>query len=247
MLTAPASPGEQPQQQPAARGIAPAWHTAGVCLLLLGVVLLSLFQRGGSHAAFSEHRLIGYTFTLVAEWIIVAFIWLGARWGGATLETLMGANLPAIRTIARDLGLAVAFLILANIILGITNFVLTRLMHPASSEALKNLLPRTQPEVAVFLLLALNAGICEEMIFRGYLQRQFTAWTRSAAVGIVAQAIGFGVAHAYQGSIQVIVISVYGCLFGLFALWRKSLRSGMMAHFLQDGIGGLLLARFALK
>jgi membrane protease YdiL (CAAX protease family) len=95
--------------------------------------------------------------------------------------------------------------------------------------------------------LALTAGICEETIFRGYLQRQFTAWTRNAAAGIVLQGVVFGAAHAYQGLNQVILIAVYGCLFGLLALWRKSLRPGMMAHFVQDAIGGLMLAKYLPK
>ena len=102
-------------------------------------------------------------------------------------------------------------------------------------------------ESALFLLLALTAGICEEMIFRGYLQRQFTAWTGSTAAGIVLQGIVFGAAHAYQGLSMVFIISVYGCMFGLLAWWRKSLRPGMMAHFIQDAVSGLVLARYVLK
>jgi hypothetical protein len=43
---------------------------------------------------------------------------------------------------------------------------------------------------------------------------------------------------------MMLVIAVYGCLFGLLALWRRSLRPGMMTHALQDGLAGLL-ARYA--
>jgi membrane protease YdiL (CAAX protease family) len=46
---------------------------------------------------------------------------------------------------------------------------------------------------------------------------------------------------------MIIIISVYGVLFGLLAAWRKSLRPGMIAHFLQDGVGGLLLAARVLR
>jgi membrane protease YdiL (CAAX protease family) len=46
---------------------------------------------------------------------------------------------------------------------------------------------------------------------------------------------------------MMVVISLYGILFGLLAFWRKSLRPGMIAHFVQDGVGGLLLARHALR
>jgi uncharacterized membrane protein len=46
---------------------------------------------------------------------------------------------------------------------------------------------------------------------------------------------------------QVVIIAVYGCMFGLMALWRQSLRPGMIAHFVQDAVGGLLLARSLAK
>jgi uncharacterized protein len=226
--------------------IAPAWHTAGVILLLSLLVALSLSARNSNLAGHAHHRVMGYIIALVAEWLIVAFIWLGARWQGATLSTITGANSPSLRSILRDLGLAIAYLLVANLVLGTLSYVLGRLSHAAPNSALKNLLPQTGLECVVFLLLALTAGICEEMIFRGYLQRQFTAWTRNAALGILIQAIAFGCAHAYQGWTQVVLIAVYGCMFGWLAWWRGSLRPGMIAHFLQDGVGGLL-ARYALK
>ena len=238
---------ESTQNRTDSHPIAPTWHTAGVILLLLGLVALSMHLSGGDRVGLTHHRIQGYIVTLTAESLIVAFIWLGARWQGATLRTLAGGNSPRWRSIARDLGLAVAFLVAANVILAILSHVLGRLMPVATNEALENLLPHSRLEIAAFLLLALTAGICEEMIFRGYLQRQFTAWTKNAAAGIAAQAIAFGLAHAYQGSAQMMIIAVYGCMFGLLAYWRGSLRPGMIAHFLQDGVGGLLFARYLLK
>jgi hypothetical protein len=202
---------------------------------------------GGGRIGIAQNRLLGYAITMAIEWLIVGFIWLGARWRGASLGTLTGANSPSLRSIARDLGLAIAYLIVANIVLGVLGVVLGRMFHSAPNDSLKHLLPHTGLETAVYLLLALTAGICEELIFRGYLQRQFTAWTSNAATGIALQGIVFGAAHAYQGATMMIVISVYGCMFGSLAYWRKSLRPGMVAHFLQDGVGGLLMAKFALK
>ena len=58
---------------------------------------------------------------------------------------------------------------------------------------------------------------------------------------IIAQGVLFGAAHGYQGTKLMFTIGVYGALFGILAAWRKSLRPGMMAHFLQDFISGLLL------
>jgi membrane protease YdiL (CAAX protease family) len=229
------------------QAVAPAWHTAGVLLLLLGLVVLGLFARSAVAAGHASHRALGYSITIAAEWLIVGFIALGSRWGGASFRTLAGKIAPNWRSILRDLGLAAAYLVVANIVLGVLSALLARILGPSQGGSLNNLLPHGALENGIFLLLALTAGICEETIFRGYLQRQFMAWTRNAAAGIVLQGVVFGAAHAYQGLNQVIIIAVYGCMFGLLALWRKSLRPGMIAHFAQDAIGGLVLARYLVK
>jgi uncharacterized protein len=243
------SPQESIQTQPDSHAIAPVWHTAVVLLLLLGLTVLGIHSAGGDHLRHMQNRLLNYGIAMAFEWLIFAFIWLGARWQGPSLRQLAGRFSPSWRSIALDLGLAIGYLLAANLILQALGIVIERLTHSSSNanELLKNLLPHTALECAAFLLLSLTAGICEELIFRGYLQRQFTAWTRNAAAGIVLQGIVFGVSHAYQGPALVFVISVYGCMFGLLAWWRKSLRPGMAAHFIQDAVGGLVFARYALK
>jgi membrane protease YdiL (CAAX protease family) len=225
------------------QAVAPAWHTVEVLLLLGALVASSTRLHMVAGAGHANHRVLGYVVALTAEWLITAFIWFGYRGRGLPVRALIGDMATGWRPVLRDLGLAIAFLIVANIILGI----LGRLMHATPNQSVRNLLPHTGAEVATYLLLALTAGICEEVIYRGYLQRQFSAWTRSVAAGIIIQSIVFGVSHAYQGLGMVLTISVYGCLFGLLAYWRRSLRPGMMAHFIQDGVGGLLMARYALK
>jgi hypothetical protein len=91
-------------------------------------------------------------------------------------------------------------------------------------------------------LLSVTAGLCEEFVFRGYLQRQFTALTRNAGLGIALSALVFGVGHLYQGTLQMLVIAIYGAMFGTLAYFRKSLRPCMMAHAWQDTLSGLALS-----
>ena len=235
---------EQADERTPPDAVAPAWHTAGVLLLLAGMVTFSLHMAGGSGVHPAGSRMRNYAVSITAEWLVVAFIGWGAWLKGASLRTLMSENSPGWRSVVRDLGLAAAFLVFSNVVLGIAASLLSRVMHPSSNEAIKSLLPQTGWEDAVFLVLSLTAGLCEEMIFRGYLQRQFAAWTKSVAAAIAVQGVLFGLGHAYQGWAHVILIAIYGCLFGLLARWRKSLRPGMMAHFLQDGVAGMVAARF---
>jgi uncharacterized protein len=146
---------------------------------------------------------------------------------------------PWMETVFADVGIAIGLLFAANVALSIFG----HLIHAAPNGAIRNFLPRSSSETAVYLLMAVTASICEEIIYRGYLQTQFIFWTRSSVAGVLLQSIAFGVSHAYQGWRMTASISVFGCLFGFVALWRRSLRPGMMAHFLQDAAGGLLLAR----
>jgi uncharacterized protein len=106
---------------------------------------------------------------------------------------------------------------------------------------------RSQPNIqrsthatTVWIALSVTAGICEETVFRGYLQRQFTAPTKSAPAGILLSAVAFGAAHAYQGFRIVILIGLCGALFGILAYWRGSVRPGMIAHTWQDSLNGVL-------
>ncbi len=91
----------------------------------------------------------------------------------------------------------------------------------------------------VWLGLAATGGFCEELVFRGYLTRQFSAWTGSRVFAVVLQGMAFGLAHGFYHKIMFVVM-VQGWLLGLLAYWRKSLRPGMLAHGLQDALGGLV-------
>ena len=76
--------------------------------------------------------------------------------------------------------------------------------------------------------------------FRGYLQKQFQAMTGSDGGAVVFQAIVFGIGHLYEGVGPVARITLFGVLFGLLALWRKSLRPGMIAHARSDIFGVII-------
>jgi len=99
-------------------------------------------------------------------------------------------------------------------------------------------------ELIIFSLVALSAGFCEELVFRGYLMRQLSAMTKSRTAGLLLQSVVFGLGHGYQGVARMAIIAVEGCMLGLLARWRRSLRPGMIAHGLQDMIAGI--AMFAM-
>jgi uncharacterized protein len=227
----------------AQRAVAPAWHTVVVLLVLFGLSGLGALNSRLSPLGGPHSRVLGYIFVIVFEWVVAAFIAWGVRRRGIRISELVGGSWASAKDFLRDLGIAIAFLLVCGS--GIVNG-LGYLLKAAPNAAIRNMLPRSSMEVTLWLLMALTAGFCEELIFRGYLQRQFAALTKSVWSAIVLQGIAFGAGHGYQGWRLMLVIAVYGCLFGILAQWCRSLRPGMMAHFMQDGLGGLL-ARYMAR
>jgi uncharacterized protein len=224
--------------RPSRIGIAPAWHTGVVLLSLLGLSCIGA-RVDWPAAIGARGRAFVYLVTILVEWTIVAFIAWGLRRRGSRLSELVGGSWARPVQVLRDLGLGIAFVLLCGGLLQ----GLTALLKVDPPQSMLAMLPQTTSELMLWVLMSMTAGFCEEVIFRGYLLRQFAALTRSVPGGIVLQALAFGLGHGYQGWKLMLLIAIYGSCFGLFAHWRRSLRPGMLAHALQDTAGGLL-ARF---
>lgn len=106
-------------------------------------------------------------------------------------------------------------------------------------------LPANLDEFLPFLLLALSAGVCEEIIFRGYFINYFEwlfAGNGAMSIGltILVPAIIFGVSHLYQGAKAVVKIIAMATMFGAFFLLTNSLWVLIFLHALVDVLGGLV-------
>src|SRR5580693_7435371 len=108
-------------------------------------------------------------------------------------------------------------------------------------DVTQKLAPVTGLEMMLFLVLSISAGFCEELVFRGYLQQQFARMGRRIWVGVALSALVFGGAHGYEGVAGVLLIAAYGAMFGVLALLRRGLRTGMIAHAWHDSISGVAL------
>ena len=169
--------------------------------------------------------------------VLLGYVWLiRVMKYKVPLRELIGGRWKTALDFLKDVGVALLFWCA---VLGLLLFASYEL-HFSGAAAAKGVLPRTVPELTTFLVLAVFAGFCEEVVFRGYLLRQFTAWTGSAWTSVVLQGVTFGLAHGYQGWKGMLVISVYGALFGTLAVLWKSLRPGIMQHCGQDAFTGII-------
>lgn len=234
-----------PQQtEPAVTGrfaaIAPWWHT----VILIAVLLIaSVNGTVSKHPLATAGKLPQYFWTMGWEWLLTGFVWLGIR-KRVRLRDLIGGRWASTEDFFLDVVFAAAFWIGALVVLGLG----AKLMHldeagkiDAMRKQLGFLTPGTNLELAVWFCVSITAGFCEEIIFRGYLQRQFAAMANSMLLGVVFSAIVFGASHGYEGAARMLLIGIYGLMFGLLAWWRKTLRTGMMAHAWHDALSGAVL------
>ena len=117
-------------------------------------------------------------------------------------------------------------------------FVAARLFG-ASHPDLEALLPSTGLERVAWAIVAILVGVTEELVYRGYLRVQLAALTRSAWLGVVLQALLFGVAHLNQGVRAAVEITLDGALFGAVAYWRRGLAPCIACHVATDLLAGL--------
>jgi CAAX protease family protein len=233
-------------QAPARRHIAPLWHTVLLVFLLVGFSVLG--AKSTAHLTGREPRIPMYIATMIWEWLLLGYVWVGLRLQHVPLREVIGDRWASAVDFVRDIAIAIGFMIVALMVLGAVGKILGLTGTAQASEAKRIfgfLVPRTRTEVCLWIGVSATAGFCEEVIFRGYLQQQFKLLFRSTAIGVVISAVLFGLSHGYEGGKRMILIAVYGVLFGLLALWRKSLRPGMFAHGLYDSLSGALMRKLS--
>jgi CAAX protease family protein len=242
MASAVTTPAPPSPPSPLAR-VAPWLHTLLVLALML---FISFYGSGGrQQQEVQRHgRLPAYISIMILEWLVVGLVWVGIRRRGVSMRELVGGKWDKFETALLDFGIAAGFWFVSLLVLAGAGYALGLARARNLDEVRKAfgfLAPHNGVELLVWLLVCLTAGFCEEVIFRGLFQRQFAALTRNRWGGVVLQAVLFGAAHGYQGVRRMAQIAVFGALFGLLALWRKSLRPGMIAHAWQDALTGVVL------
>ncbi|HEX5234059.1 MAG TPA: CPBP family intramembrane glutamic endopeptidase [Silvibacterium sp.] len=222
------------------RAVAPWWHTALFGAIVVGISILS--SRQSKTAGFGGSHIKRYAFTIAWECLLALFAWWGLRMRGTPVRQVLGLRRSGMKEWARDFGIALLFWIIAIVVLAATATVL-RLVHLIEPQkALLAIAPQTLGQMLLWLALCVTAGVVEEFVFRGYLLQQFTSINGKLWIGVIASSLLFGAAHGYEGIGGMITITVYGVLFCLLAIHRRSLRAGMIAHAWHDSITGIVLA-----
>lgn len=190
------------------------------------------------------NRPVFYLITIGFEWAILGVVLLGVRLHGSSLYAVLGERWRSPKDFARDGGVAAAFWLLSTLFL---SAIPLRPHDAATPAVVQALLPQGWVESTLWIALSISAGICEEAVYRGYLQCQLIALTTSAPIGIALAALTFGLSHAYKGWSGAALIAIDGLLLGMLAYWRKTVRPGMMAHAFGDSFAGVLAGLLKIR
>jgi membrane protease YdiL (CAAX protease family) len=211
-----------------------------ICLAVTVVSALNANHGSLSGApASSNHMLQVWLWLIALEWLWVRFVYKGMQAQRRSMVEFIGRPWFTPRQLAGDL----VYTALALVFSYALSVGVPQLLSQGGAAA-NPLLP-TVPSgiigIFVWVVLSLSAGICEEIVFRGYLQRQLAALSGSTSLAILGQAVMFGIAHGYEGIAAVIRIVVYGLALGVLAQWRGNIRAGVLAHAAWDIFAGLRL------
>lgn len=212
-------------------------HLAGFIAIQVALVAGGAFYRFwffgrspwvnhiGLHSPVAIHVVLYLSAAIPIECGLLTYCWLGVRKRGGNLRTLSGGRWNSWSDLASDVGLAISSWVG---LLGV-NWIAARLLGSESVNYV-SLVPKAIPEILAWIAVSVSAGICEELIYRGYLQQQLHALGGNLSLAVLAQGLIFGLMHSYQGWKSATVICVIGMLLGALAAWRKNLRANILVH-----------------
>ena len=212
----------------------------GVAMPLLGVWdfrrLLAAVAAGRADARFKA-----YTWTLIMEWALVAIFagwWLFNGRGLAPIGLLPTA--AGWQWLANGLGIAATVIVIWQMFTVIKSPKELAKARKAMGD-LGTLAPQTAADKKMFAAVAISAGICEEIVYRGVLLAVLTPliglWP---AVGV--SSLIFGLAHTYQGLFGIVKTGFIGLIFTLLVIYSGSLFVAMLLHAVVDLTSGRVMS-----
>jgi membrane protease YdiL (CAAX protease family) len=168
-----------------------------------------------------------YLSVVVAEWLELVGVWFVIRSGVRPRDLIGLAQSRKQLLIEVGLGVGLGVVEASYSVLPI----LLKNAHPHSA--------RLPGEAILAIAASLSAGVVEEIVYRGYLQRLVTAVFGNVWVAIALQAEAFAFAHLYEGGHAVGIIAIQSIVTGYVAYRLKNLRLVIVAHVTLDIIVSL--------
>jgi membrane protease YdiL (CAAX protease family) len=177
-----------------------------------------------------------YFFAMLSQWIISGLVltaWITNQRPWAWLGVIPVFTYAALG-IAIGVALIVALMALRSRGADRETMLARARARLAHVEAM---LPHTVRDLRLFSALSLTAGVCEELLFRGFM-----IWYLQHFMGLIPAAIVssvfFGFGHLYQGLKGVLQTGLVGAFMATVYLVSGSLVLPMLIHALMDLYAG---------
>jgi len=216
-----------------------ALETALFVVIVVAFPVWGTFQtrRLRANASDVDARTGGYIETLVGLWVAAAAAIALRGWNLLFTAPIRPAWLPSTVdllpiAIGGFLGLAIPLVLLRmrRSREGSAN-VFTRQI-----EGLAWFLPVTPTQRWLWVAVSISAGICEELLFRGFAMRYLMQEPLALTVvpAIIVASVAFGINHAYQGIAGILGTTILGAVFALLFLITGNLAAVIVVHALID-------------
>jgi len=202
---------------------------------IIGVVAVPAAAYGLPHVSPYAAVIIGAVLAMVMVWI---------KPGSAVRE--LGLNVPPRlwRTVLVGVAAGVGLLLMSRLVLTPLIELITGVRRDLG--AFDSLRGNARAVIALLPAIWLSAGICEEVVYRGYLIPQgamLLGNSRAARLAaLVFAALLFALAHWYQGLTGMLLTGAIAILLGLlFLQQRQNLWANMIAHITGDTLSLVLI------
>jgi membrane protease YdiL (CAAX protease family) len=185
-------------------------------------------------------KLKFYWTVITAEWVCTAVAYLALGFGTLfTIRTMPGEIgwLTGSRGKPLVLGLftAIAVTLLAPAIMALWNETI-RIKAAKAAKTLSFLIPSSTEERRWWWLLCITAGVCEELLYRGFLLHYLHTAPFHLGLNwaLMVAAVVFGIGHLYQGVKPALGTVVLGFALGAVFVATGSLLIPIIAHAVLD-------------
>ena len=221
-----------------------SWLLTAILLVIVPAVGYLRFRRLQINARLARPvrtKLTLYARIICWQWLLVAAMMLVIRRHGLSMADVGERFGDARLTLAVTAGLL--------LILGAVTVIILRRIQRSPPERLaarvgplRHILPAFGPEMVAFAFVSLNAGVCEELLYRGWLVNLLRAATGSAWIAIVVGAAAFGIGHVYQGTKGMLRTGFVGLQLAYLFVVVDSLIPGQALHAAVDLVTAFALA-----
>ncbi|MGO8793504.1 MAG: lysostaphin resistance A-like protein [Candidatus Sulfotelmatobacter sp.] len=214
-------------------GTVAAQHALAL-FLFVGVPIWDLLETRALKTSPNPRRKISSYRRIVAiEWIAALAAWLLLR--TELFYTAPSAQRSSLHKIDSSFiwGFVLALLVgslLQAFLVGRNLKVRDKLLR--AFRALDFILPVTREERAWFALVSITAGICEEILYRGFLIRYLSdsPWHTGTWYALGVSSLAFGMAHGYQGVKGIAGTAIIGAVMAVIFIMTGSLWMPMALH-----------------